>query len=89
MSLMIWTGKKKGIIYDVSSASIETKDKIARIYGRKLPLLTLEIVSTFIYCEIWGSFDWYLSPYKNIYGITSSDYFIMTYNDRECLGEIK
>lgn len=89
MNLMIWTGRKKGIVYDVSSASIETKDKIACIYGRKLPLITLEIVSTFIYRDTLGSFDWYLSPYKDIYCITSSDYFIMTYNDRECLGEIK
>lgn len=88
MSLMIWTGRKKGIIYDVSSASIETKDKIARIYGRKIPLITLFATNTFIYREWIGSLDWFLSPYKDIYCITPSDYFIMTYNDREYLGEI-
>ena len=88
MSLMILTGRKKGIIYDVSSASIETKDKIARIYGRRIPLITLEIVNTFIYREWLDSLDWYLSSYKDIYCITPSDYFIMTYNDREYLGEI-
>lgn len=89
MSLMIWTGRKKGIIYDVSSASIETKDKIARIYGRKLPLFTLFATNTFIYREWLDSLDWYLSSYKDIYCITSSDYYIMVFDDRECLGEIE
>lgn len=86
---MIWTGKKKGIIYDVSSASIETKDKIARIHGRSIPYITLELVNTFIYREWLGSLDWFLSPYKDIYCITPSDYFIMAFDDRECLGEIE
>lgn len=86
---MILTGRKKGIVYDVSSASIETKDKIARIHGRKLPILTLFATNTFIYHGRLNSFDWYLSSYKDLYCITSSDYYIMSFNDREWLGEIK
>lgn len=89
MNLMILTGRKKGIVYDVSSASIETKDKIAHIHGRKLPILTLFAANTFIYHGWLDSFDWFLSHYKGFCGINSSDYYIMSFNDREWLGEIK
>ena len=89
MNLMILTGRKKGIVYDVSSASIETKDKIARILGRKLSRLALFSANTFIYHGWLDSFDWFLSHYKGIYGINSSDYYIMVFDDRECLGEIE
>ena len=89
MNLMILTGRKKGVIYDVSSASIETKDRIAHILGRKLSRLELFSANTFIYHRRLDSFVWFLSHYKGLYGINSSDYYIMTFDDRECLGEIE
>lgn len=86
---MTLTGRKNSIIFDVSSASVETKNKIVHVHGRFFPFITLEIANTFVYRAQLDSLDWCMSHYKDIFAINPSDYYIMTYNDREWLGEIK